>query len=1650
MAAAASSSSGFPSMPGVSGAASSNVVGTSSEDDDDDDEEEEDGLGLGMSEAFSAMRKKMLRKKRKKISGLTRKELQEMASVSDVEDSDLAAMLPDSDCSESNLHHQSSVLRHMAGAGVGPGPMAGPSGTGPSGSIGPVDDVPPFMGSMAEGHLINFLNATENDGSCSSPLSNKSEKNMGDFDDEDSPCEEELVELAARAQCLHQQQFPLPRPRSLGTGMSPQQQPQQRTNTPNITLTRAHHDRLSSTMTPSASCSSGGTPTSSSGGKGKLTPTSKTTPPQQIPTKEMLAAAAAAAAAGGLGAPTSPSFRFPDVCQPGNTLLWDLLQDDKIGQLGESLALEAEKVLGTLLCFHTDKIIRTRFIEGCLQNLAENRSVVTSLRLLPKLFASFQQFRDVTTHQVVLWAERHHRMMHHFFNNLKHYTTSGYAVRGSGGMLYSHVTQIQVRLQFLSSVFSDVGSPRSFKLALGQVDTLWTCLANDPECSDCLFAWLQGQVKGGDTHALGINAIQHLYLKRLSELKPEGISMVALGLFQQLFMLGREDIIAHPSEGQEASDSVGMEHLWKIALRANNTDVSLTAIQYINTYYMEKQLKYENQFVAQCMNHLTQAVEELLRQGPGSENALMCVQRALMLLNTHLETFRRRYAYHLRRWALEGKEVASHSALRNEGPGPPIRIVLQPAGVPEKSLLHLHSTDLVADLKAEIAKWWESIQGAVKTAHNETAARTGGTGAVLGLLLSEGPLRIITQGQEITAEYDERSLADVGFKDNQMVYVSMGSRGGRGRREHHDHPSMLPPPPKDCLPTLLLLRSPHFEQLFKLMQTLGDMKLIGPGGRIIPNTKAQLLSRRVWDILAMLPTAPTFFNTLKNLTFANSTPEPPPLEPESPDSRRYTLEEILDPHNLQKFMYSLHIVESLCKSKFMGSCCSSPGGSNSGGPVVPTTSIGVPIAATSGMPGGSRQAIVGPSAAKSLSVKNQLKLKISTSKSLKMQQNQKQLAAKQQVLGVSNSNLSATTMVSGTSPGKKDRRCDSETEIGEPKAGSSGEINNKENKSGEACSESTESADQRREVKDEDELNVSVESDNRCAPEQKSPPTSHQQPPPKLASPAIASLEWSEQFVKCGGLAHLYRIFVSGVLQKQSSGGGKDGDDLNEWRHDCLASLLRILCLLGMEEFRPENENAIIIPKLNRHTLALMEVQPTLERIAGILNEEAQPLSPHHFKTGLFGRAQVIHYAMNLLVCYAHSLPEVRSTLWKIDANLAWVQRLILDDPEPAVRREACAALYRMCLGNAQTYYELMAPLLSKLVALLPLAEKMRPQHQAYHLSPDEGKEPYGPACRDYFWLLCRLVDSLSPELVKDCGGELSRKPATPGSIGIESMCRQVSKSILDRDYLESRHGSPDDGLFGLLNLMANLVKFDPQFKFTEEGQQFIGKIFQSLFELPSPDDRDKPKCKSHGARAAAYDLLVEMCKNAPKNYLLLHGKLMQQHRAGPHSPYPWDYWPRDEGRSECGYVGLTNLGATCYMASCIQHLFMTPQTRDAILSISTDPQKHKATLYELQRMFAYLMESERKAYCPRSFCRVYQMDHQPLNTGEQKDMAEFFIDLVSKLEEMTPELKTLVKRVFCGVISNNVVSLVSFTKAEWSGVELGKLIPSCVTYFLF
>lgn len=190
--------------------------------------------------------RKKFRKKRRKLGQLTRKEIQEMVeSISDG-DSDCDPLFGGSDCSESV---REDVLERL-------------------------NKDESFFRAISENcHLMDYLRSAENDES-SSPISNKSEKNMADFDDEDSPCEEELAQLTATSS--HYSSSPRNRI------------DRNRSSTPNNKVHKNHVKNSGS---------------SSNNEKNKSNSSNVSSPMRA---------------------------RSPDVCQPGNTLLWDLLQDDKI------------------------------------------------------------------------------------------------------------------------------------------------------------------------------------------------------------------------------------------------------------------------------------------------------------------------------------------------------------------------------------------------------------------------------------------------------------------------------------------------------------------------------------------------------------------------------------------------------------------------------------------------------------------------------------------------------------------------------------------------------------------------------------------------------------------------------------------------------------------------------------------------------------------------------------------------------------------------------------------------------------------------------------------------------------------------------------------------------------------------------------------------------------------------------------------------------------------------------------------------------------------------------------------------------------------------------------------------------------------------
>lgn len=50
---------------------------------------------------------------------------------------------------------------------------------------------------------------------------------------------------------------------------------------------------------------------------------------------------------------------------------------------------------------------------------------------------------------------------------------------------------------------------------------------------------------------------------------------------------------------------------------------------------------------------------------------------------------------------------------------------------------------------------------------------------------------------------------------------------------------------------------------------------------------------------------------------------------------------------------------------------------------------------------------------------------------------------------------------------------------------------------------------------------------------------------------------------------------------------------------------------------------------------------------------------------------------MALIVSWAYTVSGVREALYAEDQFLVWLRRLVLEEPEPSVRREVCMALYR-------------------------------------------------------------------------------------------------------------------------------------------------------------------------------------------------------------------------------------------------------------------------------------------------------------------------------------------------------------------------------------
>ena len=91
--------------------------------------------------------------------------------------------------------------------------------------------------------------------------------------------------------------------------------------------------------------------------------------------------------------------------------------------------------------------------------------------------------------------------------------------------------------------------------------------------------------------------------------------------------------------------------------------------------------------------------------------------------------------------------------------------------------------------------------------------------------------------------------------------------------------------------------------------------------------------------------------------------------------------------------------------------------------------------------------------------------------------------------------------------------------------------------------------------------------------------------------------------------------------------------------------------------------------------LELMDIERVMPKLGEVFLAASQPMSREatQYRNGLFGRIQVVHFAMSLLVSWIYSAPkEAEVAMFEVSGLATWLRSLLLEDHDPGVRREVC------------------------------------------------------------------------------------------------------------------------------------------------------------------------------------------------------------------------------------------------------------------------------------------------------------------------------------------------------------------------------------------
>ncbi|XP_063224287.1 probable ubiquitin carboxyl-terminal hydrolase FAF-X isoform X9 [Bacillus rossius redtenbacheri] len=316
----------------------------------------------------------------------------------------------------------------------------------------------------------------------------------------------------------------------------------------------------------------------------------------------------------------------------------------------------------------------------------------------------------------------------------------------------------------------------------------------------------------------------------------------------------------------------------------------------------------------------------------------------------------------------------------------------------------------------------------------------------------------------------------------------------------------------------------------------------------------------------------------------------------------------------------------------------------------------------------------------------------------------------------------------------------------------------------------------------------------------------------------------------------------------------------------------------------------------------------------------------------------------------------------------------------------------------------------------------------------------------EYFQLLCRLINYAAAASCPLPTAETLLNNEVVWLKKVRENVKETGDSLVDEAVLEGHLGIAKE----LLAFMISEKKYDLGSNerkginlVRELVDDFIFPASRLMLHLQRTGelsaDQAIPVCVAPNIISAAFDLLVALCLGCVPNMKLLVHRLSDMFYSDRDEPLEeWDYLPPVGPRPPKGFVGLKNAGATCYMNSVLQQLYMVESIRVGLLAaegattdleedfsgeerpegegnldgLDQDCSEEKSgaeesrkeynigILKQVQAIFGHLAYSKLQYYVPRGLWKHFKLQGEPVNLREQQDAVEFFMSLVESIDE--------------------------------------------------